>query len=55
MLNFLIANLASIITGIIVLIIVVAVLIKIIRDKKNHKTPCGSDCAGCPMAGKCHE
>ncbi|MGI6086075.1 MAG: FeoB-associated Cys-rich membrane protein [Acetivibrionales bacterium] len=55
MLDFLVANLASIITGIIVFIIIGAVVLKLIRDKKNHKSSCAAGCAGCPMAGKCHE
>ncbi|MGI6623247.1 MAG: FeoB-associated Cys-rich membrane protein [Acetivibrionales bacterium] len=55
MLNFLIDNLASIIVGAIVLLIVSAVLIKLIRDKKNHKSSCGACCSGCPMAGDCHK
>ncbi|MGI6122948.1 MAG: FeoB-associated Cys-rich membrane protein [Acetivibrionales bacterium] len=55
MLEFISANLASIITGAIVFLIVGAVLIKLIRDKKNHKSSCGAGCSGCPLAGKCHE
>ncbi|NLE25871.1 MAG: FeoB-associated Cys-rich membrane protein [Clostridiaceae bacterium] len=55
MLNFLINNLPSIIVGTIVFVIIGAVVMKLIRDKKNHKSSCGACCAGCPMAGKCHE
>lgn len=54
MLDFISNNLASIIIGGIVFIIVGAVFIKLIRDKKNHKSSCGAGCSGCPMAGNCH-
>lgn len=55
MLNFITSNLASIITGIIVSVIIGAVVIKLIHDKKNHKSSCGAGCAGCPMSGNCHK
>jgi ABC-type Mn2+/Zn2+ transport system permease subunit len=54
MLNFIINNLPSIIVGAIVFVIIGAVLIKLIRDKKNHKSSC-SACSGCPMSGECHK
>ncbi|HHU89478.1 MAG TPA: FeoB-associated Cys-rich membrane protein [Clostridiaceae bacterium] len=55
MLNFIENNLSSIIVGAIVFIIVGAVLIKLIRDKKNHKSSCAAGCSGCPMSGECHK
>ncbi len=55
MLNFIVNNLPSIIVGTIVFVIIGAVLIKLIRDKKNHKSSCAAGCSGCPMAGECHK
>ncbi len=55
MLNFLMNNLPSIIVGIIVFAVFGAVVIKLICDKKNHKSSCGAGCSGCPMAGQCHK
>lgn len=55
MLDFIIANLSSIIVGAIVLLIVSAVVIKLIRDKMKHKSSCGACCSGCPMAKDCHK
>lgn len=55
MLDFIKTNLASIIIGAIVFLVVGAVFIKLIRDKKNHKSSCGAGCGGCPMSGKCHQ
>ncbi|HHU06029.1 MAG TPA: FeoB-associated Cys-rich membrane protein [Clostridiales bacterium] len=53
MLSLIIANLSTIIVGLIVLAIVAAVVIKLVRDKINHKSSCGCGCAGCPSAGIC--
>jgi len=55
MLSFISENLASIIVGAVVLLIVGAVVIKLIRDKKNHKSSCGACCSGCPMGSECHK
>ncbi|HHW21717.1 MAG TPA: FeoB-associated Cys-rich membrane protein [Clostridiaceae bacterium] len=55
MLDLIKANLSSIIVGAIVLLIVGAVVIKLIRDKKNHKSSCGACCSGCAMAKDCHK
>ncbi len=53
MLNFIFENLASIIVGAVVFTIVAAVVIKMIRDRKNKKNSCGCGCSGCAGAGKC--
>lgn len=53
MLNFIFENLASIIVGTVVFAIVAAVVIKMIRDRKNQKTSCGCGCSGCPGTEKC--
>ena len=54
MLEFFAENLPNIIIGAIVFGIFAAVVIKIIRDHKNHKTSCGCGCDGCPSSGICH-
>lgn len=53
MLSFIMANLSTIIVGAIVFAVIAAVLVKLIRDKINHKSSCGGGCAGCPSAGIC--
>jgi len=55
MLTFIENNLSSIIVCTIVFAIVGAVLIKLIRDKKKHKSSCGACCSGCPISGECHK
>lgn len=52
MLSIIMANLSTIIVGAIVFAVIAAVLVKLIRDKLNHKSSCGG-CAGCPSAGIC--
>ena len=61
MLTWLQENLASLIAGLAVLITVVLIVWKIVRDKKAGKHicggscgSCGGGCSGCPMQGKCH-
>jgi len=53
MLEFITANWATIVVGIVVLVIVAAVVVKLIRDKKMHRSSCGCGCANCPMSGNC--
>lgn len=55
MLEFIKANIASIIVGAVVFIVVAAVFIKLIRDKKNHKSSCGAGCSGCALSGICQK
>ncbi len=33
---------------------VFAIVFSLIRDRKKGRSSCGSGCAHCPMAGKCH-
>jgi predicted permease len=53
MLNYIAANLATILVGAVVLAIVAAVVVKLIRDKKRNKSSCGCGCSGCPNAQSC--
>ena len=52
MLTWLQANLASIVIGFVLLVIVSLIVRRLILDKKAGKHICG--CSGCPMQGKCH-
>ena len=54
MFEFIVQNLSTIIVGIIVLGIFAAVVVKLIKDHKNHKTSCGCGCDGCPSSDICH-
>lgn len=55
MLNWLSANWASLVVGLVLAAIAAAIAVKMARDKKNHKSACGCSCAGCPSAGMCRK
>lgn len=55
MLEFICANIGTIIVFAILVIIVGAIIYKIYRDKKQGKSSCGCNCASCPMANECHK
>ncbi len=48
-------NLATIIVSGIVIAAVAAVVIKLVKDRKNGNNGCGCGCSGCAMADKCHK
>ncbi|MEF9939884.1 MAG: FeoB-associated Cys-rich membrane protein [Clostridium sp.] len=54
MFDFFVNNLSTIIVGILVAALLLAVVIKMIKDKKQGKSSCGCHCSGCPGAGTCH-
>ena len=55
MLEFLSANIGTIIVFIALAVIVGAIIYKMYRDKKQGKSSCGCSCASCPMANECHK
>lgn len=54
MLDWLIANLGSIIIALVLAVIIALIIIKMLKDKKNGKTSCGCGCSGCAMKDSCH-
>lgn len=36
-------------------VLVAAIIIHLVREKKRGKSSCGGCCAGCPMGGACHK
>ena len=54
MLEFLKQNAANIAVGAVVFGIFAAVVVKLARDHKNHKSSCGCGCEGCPGYKMCH-
>jgi len=46
---------ATFIIATILAVIVIAIIMKLIRDKKNGKTNCGCGCGSCPNSGLCHK
>lgn len=55
MIEFLTANLGTILVGAIVVAIVILIIINMVKDKKKGKNSCGCGCSNCPSAGICHK
>ena len=54
MLAWISANIATVIICAELVIIVAAIIIGMVRDKKKGKSSCGCGCSSCPMSGSCH-
>ena len=54
MLEWLTANIATIVICACLLAVVVLIIRKMIKDKKQGKSSCGCSCGSCPMSGSCH-
>ena len=55
MLSWLSANIGTIIICAVLIAIVAAIIAKLIKDKKNGVSTCGSNCAHCQMHDSCHK
>ncbi len=55
MLTWLSDNLATIVVAAILLAIVVLIIVKMVRDRRNGKNSCGCGCESCPSRGVCHK
>lgn len=54
MLVWLSANIGTILISLVLLSVVITVIAVMRKDKKKGKSPCGCNCAHCPMSGSCH-
>ena len=48
-------NIGTILVAAVLLVLVALVIRSLVKDKKAGKSTCGSNCAHCAMAGKCHQ
>ncbi|MBR3036499.1 MAG: FeoB-associated Cys-rich membrane protein [Lachnospiraceae bacterium] len=48
-------NIGTILVAVVLVVLVALVVRRLIKDKKAGKSTCGSNCAHCAMAGKCHQ
>ena len=55
MAEWLTANLGTIIISLALLGLVIGIIIRLRKDKKQGKSSCGGSCGHCPMAGTCHK
>ena len=54
MLAWISENIATIIISAVLTLVVAAIVISMIKNKKKGKSSCGCGCADCPMSGSCH-
>ena len=54
MLDWLGANIGTILIIAVLTLIVVLIIRSMIKDKKQGRSSCGNNCAHCAMAGACH-
>ena len=47
-------NLGTILVSAVLLVIVIAIVRYLIRQKKQGRSSCGCNCAHCAMHGECH-
>ncbi len=55
MLAWLAENIYTIIICAVLILIVGAIIVNMIKGKKNGRSSCGCGCADCPMSGSCHD
>ena len=54
MMDFITANLGTIIVALVVGVILAAIIIKAVRDKRSGKSSCSGGCKDCANAELCH-
>ena len=54
MLAWLTENMATIIICAVLIAVVSAIIISMIKNKKQGRSSCGCGCGDCPMSGSCH-
>lgn len=54
MLTWIAQNIATILICLVLILIVTAIIVYLVREKKRGRSSCGGGCKGCPMSGSCH-
>lgn len=54
MLEFISANMATIIVAALVAVLVGLIVVRMVRDRRRGVSSCGNACACCPNAALCH-
>ena len=55
MIQGILENAGTIIVSIALIVLVIGIVIRMRKDKKQGKSACGGNCGCCPMAGSCHK
>lgn len=54
MITWLSENIATIIICAVLIAVVAAIIVSMVKNRKNGKSACGCGCADCPMSASCH-
>ena len=54
MLQWISANIGTILISLVLLAVVALIIRSMVHDKKQGKSSCGCNCAGCAVCGACH-
>lgn len=54
MLSWLAQNIVTVIICAVLIAIVSAIIVHLVKNKKNGKSSCGCGCTDCPMSSSCH-
>ena len=54
MLQWISANIGTVLISLVLLAVVALIIRSMMRDKKQGKSSCGGNCAGCAACGACH-
>lgn len=55
MLEFIHNNIATIAVSALLFGVVVAIIVRLVKNKKQGKSSCGCGCSNCAMSGICHK
>lgn len=55
MLQWIANNVGSIIAVVVLTVLVSAIIVKMVKDKKSGKSSCGCGCEHCAMSSECHK
>ncbi|MBC8609544.1 FeoB-associated Cys-rich membrane protein [Massiliimalia timonensis] len=56
MLEFLADNIGTIVIGLVLLVVIILVIRKLVKDRKNGSAcSCGCGCKDCPSSSLCHK
>ena len=53
--NMILENAGTILISLALIGLVVLIIVRLDRDRKQGKSSCGSSCGCCPMSGTCHK
>ena len=55
MLAWITENIGTILISAVLLLVVILIIRKLVKDQKKGKSSCGCNCAHCAMSGSCHQ